>query len=123
MLKQDGYILNHNFCFLPITLLSKFAEGTTKKKKRTYLDAPSVKRNVLVSIKEQNPNQIKRNAIEDNTRNLFRLRKKNNTIIDEIIRDIENLFESDGEDYYEPVSIADNIDNDYIKYESESSEN
>ena len=108
---------------MPITLLSKFAEGTIKKKKRTYLDAPSVKRNVLVSIKKQNPNQIKRNAIEDNTRNLFRLRKKNNTIIDEIIRDIKNLFESDGEDYYEPVSIADNIDNDYIKYESESSEN
>ena len=37
-------------------------------------------------------------------RNLFKLEnKKHNGIKDRVLRDIETLFESDNEDYYEPI--------------------
>ena len=39
-------------------------------------------------------------------RNLFRLKKENEGIKDRIIRDIENLFEQQEEDYHKPVRVG-----------------
>ena len=65
--------------------------------------------------------QIERNIAEDNIikdiRNLFRLKKKkDNDIKCKIIRDIRALFESDKEDYYEPVRNDNAFSSNYIEY-------
>ena len=51
------------------------------------------------------------------------LRRKSNAITDKIIRDIRNLFESNEENYDEPVRIGNTFDNDHFKYERGSDKN
>ena len=52
-------------------------------------------------------------------RNLFTQKKKGNKAVkDRIIRDIKNLFEDEGEDYYQSVSVGNFWSNNYIGYES-----
>ena len=62
------------------------------------------------------------NIIKD-TRNCFRLEKESNAIKSKIIRDIETLFESEEEDYFEPVRIGNALSNNYIEYEREGDKN
>ena len=45
------------------------------------------------------------------------LRRKNNAITDKIIRDIRSLFESNEENYDEPVRTGNAFDNDNFEYE------
>ena len=52
-----------------------------------------------------------------NIRNLFRLKKENESIRYTIIRDVRNLFEYEEEDYYKPVRVS------YIEYESHGDKN
>ena len=86
------------------------------------------KKILFVSIRVPNPmpNHIESNTIEDNIikdiRNLFKL-EKNNAIKDKIITDIRTLFESEKEDYYEPVRSGNAFSNSSIKYESNSDKN
>ena len=74
-----------------------------------------------VSIRMSNhaPNQIERNAIKDSfikdIRNLFRLKRKSNVIEDKIIRYIATLFESEAENYFEPLRTSNAFSNNYIK--------
>ena len=68
-------------------------------------------------------NQMERNIAENNIITkimyLFRLKKKKDKgIKDKIIGDIRTLFESDKEDYYEPVRIGNAFRSNNIKYES-----
>lgn len=70
-------------------------------------------------------NQIgrNRNTAEDNIikgmRNLLKLEnKKHNGIKDRVLRDIETLFESDNEDYYEPIRTGNAFVSNQIEYES-----
>ena len=60
-------------------------------------------------------------VVDDTTckdiRNLFRPKKENETIKNEIIRYIRNLFEHEWEDHYKPVI------NNYIEYGTNSDRN
>lgn len=53
--------------------------------------------------------KTKNNTFEDSiikeVRNLVRLKRENNAIKDTVIRDIRTHFESEKEDYYEPVIL------------------
>ena len=73
------------------------------------------------------PNQIKRNTIEGNIieylTNLFRLKREKHVFEDKIIRGIITLFESKGEDYYEPIRVGNIFSNIYTESESEGDEN
>ena len=51
------------------------------------------------------------------------LRRKNNAITDKIIRDIRSLFESNEENYDEPVRTGNTFDNDHFEYERGSDKN
>ena len=53
-------------------------------------------------------------------RNLFRLKKGNESIKDRIIRDTRNNFEHEEEDYYKAVRVGNLWSNNYIEYESNS---
>ena len=57
------------------------------------------------------------NIIKD-IRNVFRLEKENKDIKDRIIRDIENLFEYQEEDYYKLVIVNNFRSNHYIEYKA-----
>ena len=48
--------------------------------------------------------------------------RKENFNIDKILRAIRFLFETDNEDYYEPVRIGNNFSRIYIEYESNGDE-
>ena len=66
-------------------------------------------------------NEIERNIAENNIikdkRNLFILKKeKDSGIKDKIIREIRILFESDEEDYHEPVRIGNTFSSNYIEH-------
>ena len=63
--------------------------------------------------------------INTDIRNLFRLEKETKTIKDRILRDIKNFFEhqEDEENYYEPVSVSNFWNNNYIEYESNGDKN
>ena len=68
-------------------------------------------------------NQIERNIADDNIikeiRNLFQLKKKKDSNIkDKVIRDKRTLFDSDEEDYYEPVRTDNAFSSNYIEYKS-----
>ena len=55
---------------------------------------------------------------------IFRLKKENISITDRIVRNIGNLFEYEGEEYYYKQSRVSNIwTNNYIKYESNGDKN
>ena len=56
-------------------------------------------------------------------RNLFRLKKDNETIKDRVIRDISNLFEHEEENYYKPVRVGNFWSNNYIEYENNGGRN
>ena len=56
-------------------------------------------------------------------RNLFRLKKDNETIKDRVIRDISNPFEHEEENYYKPVRVGNFSSNNYIEYESNGGRN
>ena len=45
--------------------------------------------------------------------------KQKNFNVDDIFRDIHFLFESDKEDYFEPIRTDNAFNNNYIKYDSE----
>ena len=65
--------------------------------------------------------------IDDTTvkyiRNLFRLKKENETIKNRIIRDIRNLFENEEEDYCKLVRVGNFWSNNYIERESNGDRN
>ena len=69
-------------------------------------------------------NQVERNIAEGkiikDIRNIFRLKKKHNSIKDKIVRGKRTLFESDEEkkDYYEPIRIGNAFSSNYIEYKS-----
>ena len=69
-------------------------------------------------------NQVERNIAEGNIikdiRNIFRLKKKYNSIKDKIVRGKRTLFESDEEkkDCYEPIRIGNAFSSNYIEYKS-----
>ena len=67
-------------------------------------------------------NQTKQNASKDiikDIMNLFRLKKKKDSDIkDNVIIDIRTWFESDEENYYEPVRIGNSFSSNFGKYES-----
>ena len=56
-------------------------------------------------------------------RNLFRLKKENETIKDRIVRDIRKLSEEEKEDYYKPVRVRNFWSRNYIEYESNEDRN
>lgn len=66
--------------------------ATQRSKLHTHTHTSQIKK-LFISIKMSNhtPNQVKMNATEDNvikdTMTVFRLKRKNNTIKDKIIRD------------------------------------
>ena len=55
-------------------------------------------------------------------RNLFRVKKENETTNDKIIRDIKLLFEQE-DDYCKPVRESNSWNNNYIGYESNGNKN
>ena len=50
-------------------------------------------------------------------RSLYRLKNRKG-INDKVLRDIKTLYESDKEDYYEPVKINNAFNDNYFEYES-----
>ena len=73
-------------------------------------------------------NQIERNISEDNIikdiRNHIKLKKKRyNTIVDKMIRDITFLYEADEENYYKPIRVVNAFSSIYIKYRSNGDKN
>ena len=76
-----------------------------------------------MSITMPNPitNQTERNIAEDNNQKCkepFQVKQEKGNDIKDKIKDIRTLFESDEEDYYEPVRISNPSDDNFIKYES-----
>ena len=68
-------------------------------------------------------NQIEKSITIDNIikdiRNLFRLeKKKDKDIKDKVLRDIKTLFESGEEDYYKLIRIRNAFSSNYVEYES-----
>ena len=68
-------------------------------------------------------NQIEKSIIIDNIikdiRNLFRQeKKKDKDIKDKVLRDIKTLSESDEEDYYKLIRIGNAFSSNYVEYES-----
>ena len=64
----------------------------------------------------------KENTIKD-IWNLFRLKRKTKAIKDWILRDIKNLFQYQGENYYKPVRIGNLWNNNFIEYENDGDRN
>ena len=66
-------------------------------------------------------NQVERNTAEHSITKdiniLFRLERKNSSNVDKIIRD-RRLFESDEEDYFEPIRTGNDFSSICIEYES-----
>ena len=52
------------------------------------------------------------------TRNIFRLKKENESIKDRVIRDTRHLFEHEVEAYYKPIRVGNFCSNSYTKYEN-----
>ena len=50
-------------------------------------------------------------------------KKENEAIKERVIRDIRNLFENEGEDYYKPVQVGNFWSNNYIEYGSNDDRN
>ena len=79
---------------------------------------------LFMSMIMPNPitNQTKQNASKDiikDIMNLFRLKKKKDSDIkDNVIIDIRTWFESDEENYYEPLRIGNSFSSNFSKYES-----
>ena len=55
-------------------------------------------------------------------RSLFKLKKKNETIKDRLIRDIRTLFRQE-DHYYKPIRVTNFWNMDYIKYQSSADRN
>ena len=74
---------------------------------------------MISPLKVEEEKRIVDNMIKD-VRNLFRLRNENEAIKGKIIRDIRNLFglENEEGDYYKPVTVGNFWRNNYIEYES-----
>ena len=51
-------------------------------------------------------------------RNLFRLKKENESIKDRVIRDTRHLLEHEVEAYYKPIRVGNFCSNSYTKYEN-----
>ena len=56
-------------------------------------------------------------------KNLFRLKKETDANNERVIRDIENLFDHEAEDYYEPVKAGHFWSNNYIECGSDGDRN
>ena len=56
-------------------------------------------------------------------RNPFRLEKETKAIKDRILRDIKNLFELEGKNYYKPVRVNNLWSNNYTEHERNSDRN
>ena len=51
-------------------------------------------------------------------RNLFRLKKKTESVKDRVIRDTRHLFEHEVEGCYKPIRVGNFCSNSYTKYEN-----
>ena len=90
------------------------ALSDSEEKNRKYNIIKDIKN--LFRLKEIDKSTTK------NIRSLFRLKKENETIKDEIITDIELLFEQE-DDYYKPERVGNFGNNSYIEYESNDNRN
>ena len=79
---------------------------------------------MISPLKVEEEKRIVDNIIKD-VRNLFRLRNENEAIKGKIISDVRNLFglENEEEDYYKPVIVGNFLRNNYIEHESNGDRN
>ena len=102
-------------------------------KKPILILRPKMSTNFQVSIsspitrKSNFLQNIESNTIEDRSikvKEIFLDSKKEiKVIINRMIRDIKNFFESEKENYYKAAQVTNDFSNNYIKYENNNDEN
>ena len=100
-------------------VMSLFKTWDYSKSKRVKTFYRSKKKPNKLRIQKQSEEEI----IIKNIRNLFKLKKDNETIKDRIIRDIKTVFENQEEAYYKPERVGNVWNNNYIEYESKGGRN
>ena len=100
-------------------VMSLFKTWDYSKSKRVKTFYRSKKKPNKLRIQKQSEEEI----IIKKIRNLFKLKKDNETIKDRIIRDIKTVFENQEEDYYKPERVGNVWNNNYIEYESKGGRN
>ena len=100
-------------------VMSLFKTWDYSKSKRVKTFYRSKKKPNKLRIQKQSEEEI----IIKNIRNLFKLKKDNETIKDRISRDIKTVFENQEEDYYKPERVRNVWNNNYIEYESKGGRN